>query len=117
LDCIGKSYETDRWNGQVNDGEFSVQLACIGKGCAPQGFTPHRLITIRKYYYVGSTRVAMRKREHPLLSALGPPRFDDGDAQCGWLEVLGAEVLPLGRGALYNPNFDTYGEAVYRAGE
>jgi RHS repeat-associated protein len=57
------SYLADRWNGQVNDGEFSVQVACVGKGCPPQGFTPHRLITIRKYYYIGSTRIAMRSNE------------------------------------------------------
>jgi hypothetical protein len=57
------SYLADKWNGQTDDGEFSIQLACTGGLCPMQGFTPHRLITIRKYYYIGATRVAMRSNE------------------------------------------------------
>jgi hypothetical protein len=46
------TFTANRWGGTANPGEFEI---------SGTQFTPHRLVTTRKYYYAGGQRIAMRE--------------------------------------------------------
>jgi RHS repeat-associated protein len=56
------AYTADLYNGLFNDGEFTV---------GGTNFTPNALLEGTKYYYAGSTRVAMRKGSTAPLWLMG----------------------------------------------
>jgi hypothetical protein len=46
------TFTANRWGGTANPGEFEI---------SGSQFTPHRLVTTRKYYYTGGHRIALRE--------------------------------------------------------